>query len=210
MLTFLSFLNEIDRIFSEGYSPSDEDTIRCIIPTPPPGFVECRLVFESLSVRITDLGSLAGNGKALFPQLEGKIIIFVLDLGSYCRTLPSDEDELFGDTELSEMMLRFEKAINSPFLRNSGIIVILNNANALKRKLFTEPLGRYFPEYTGGNDYHRLYDYIVSRFNQVNRAYLPMLFHLTTAVYDESCHRFLQAAIREMDLSASLKALNIT
>ncbi|KAL7762713.1 hypothetical protein ACKLNR_009248 [Fusarium oxysporum f. sp. zingiberi] len=34
------FLNEIDRIFSEGYSPSDEDAIRCRIPTPPPGFVE--------------------------------------------------------------------------------------------------------------------------------------------------------------------------
>ncbi|RKK94334.1 hypothetical protein BFJ71_g8985 [Fusarium oxysporum] len=204
------FLNEIDRIFSEGYSPSDEDAIRCIIPTPPPGFVECRLEFGNISVRLTDLGSLAGNEKALFPQLEGKIIIFVLDLGSYCRTLPSDEDELFGDTELSEMMLRFEKAINSPFLRNSGIIVVLNNANALKRKLLTEPLGRYFPEYTGGNDYHRVYDYIVSRLNQVNRAYLPMLFHLTTAVYDENCHRFLQAAIREMDLSATLKALNLT
>ncbi|ENH75761.1 Guanine nucleotide-binding protein alpha-3 subunit [Fusarium oxysporum f. sp. cubense race 1] len=120
-----------------------------------------------------------------------------------------DEDELFGDTELSEMMLRFEKAINSPFLRNSGIIVVLNNANALREKLSTEPLSRYFPEYTGGNDYHRVYDYIVSRLNQVNRAYLPMLFHLTTAVYDESCYRFLQAAIRELDMSATLKALNL-
>ncbi|EXL93480.1 G-protein alpha subunit-domain-containing protein [Fusarium oxysporum II5] len=203
------FLNEIDRIFSEGYSPSDEDAIRCIIPTPPPGFVECRLEFGNISVRLTDLGSLAGNEKALFPQLEGKIIIFVLDLGSYCRTLPSDEDELFGDTELSEMMLRFEKAINSPFLRNSGIIVVLNNANALREKLLTEPLSRCFPEYTGGNDYHRVYDYIVSRLNQLNRAYLPMLFHLTTTVYDESCYRFLQAAIREMDMSATLKALNL-
>ncbi|EGU75787.1 hypothetical protein FOXB_13699 [Fusarium oxysporum f. sp. conglutinans Fo5176] len=152
---------------------------------------------------------LAGNEKALFPQLEGKIIIFVLDLGSYCRTLPSDEDELFGDTELSEMMLRFEKAINSPFLRNSGIIVVLNNANALREKLSTEPLSRYFPECTGGNDYHGVYDYIVLRLNQVNRAYLPMLFHLTTAVYDESCYRFLPAAIREMDISATLKALNL-
>jgi guanine nucleotide-binding protein G(i) subunit alpha len=78
----------------------------------------------------------------------------------------------------------------------TSIILFLTNASRFKQKLDKDPLGNYFPDYTGGNDVNRAAKYLLWRFNQVNRAHVNLYPHLVE-VADTTNVRLAFAAVKE-------------
>ncbi|SCV58648.1 GNA-3 g protein alpha subunit GNA-3 [Fusarium fujikuroi] len=175
------FLNHIERIMQDDYVPTDSDAINC--PTPLPGCVEAAFNMGQLTMRLTDLGNAIKRAK-VFSQLEtATAVIFVFDLGSLNE----------------EAFLRYESTVNLHWLRNSFIIVILNNSKGFAKRLTNKPLSDEFPDYTGGDDERNASKYILSKVKALNRSDLRSYVHFTNAVYDDGdlyrIWRFLQDGI---------------
>ena len=71
-------------------------------------------------------------------------------------------------------------------------------------KIQRQPLSKYFPEYTGGDDVNKAAKYILWRFTLANRAKLSIYPHLTRAT-DTSNIRLVFAAVKETLLQNSLR-----
>ncbi|KAF5697330.1 GNA-3 g alpha subunit GNA-3 [Fusarium globosum] len=175
------FLNHIERIMQDAYIPTDADAISC--PTPLPGCVEAAFNMGQLTMRLTDLGNAMKRAK-VFSQLEtATAVIFVFDLSNLS----------------GEVLLQYESTVNLHWLRNSFIIVILNNSNGFARRLTKEPLSDEFPDYTGGDDDTKASNYILSKIKVLNRSDLRSYVHFTNAVYDDGdlyrIWRFIQDGI---------------
>ncbi|KAI1054496.1 hypothetical protein LB506_010704 [Fusarium annulatum] len=175
------FLNHIERIMQDAYIPTDADAISC--PTPLPGCVEAAFNMGQLTMQLTDLGNAMKRAK-VFSQLEtATAVIFVFDLSNLS----------------GEVLLLYESTVNLHWLRNSFIIVILNNSNGFARRLTKEPLSDEFPDYTGGDDETNASNYILSKIKVLNRSDLRSYVHFTNAVYDDGdlyrIWRFIQDGI---------------
>jgi guanine nucleotide-binding protein G(i) subunit alpha len=147
-----------------------------------------------------DCGGNLSTGKKWVHQFEGVTsVLFVVDLSSYDQVLPGDSFK----NRVVEALELFESVINCRWFLRSSIILLLNNFERFKQKLVTRPLRDYFCDYSGGNDINRTAKYILSRFNQVNRAHQNLFSHLTE-VTDMSYARFVLAAIKQTMLQQAL------
>ena len=63
-------------------------------------------------------------------------------------------------------------------------------------KIQRQPLSKYFPEYTGGDDVNKAAKYILWRFTSLNRAKLQIYPHITQAI-DTNNIRLVFAAVKE-------------
>ncbi|KAJ7679580.1 G-protein alpha subunit-domain-containing protein [Mycena rosella] len=95
----------------------------------------------------------------------------------------------------------FESMINLCwYLRTS--IILLNKIDVFRRKLPKIPLGRYFPEYAGGNDLQKAAKYILSKFMHES---LTKLTRSVTQATNTKNIRLLFAAVKETILQNALK-----
>jgi guanine nucleotide-binding protein G(i) subunit alpha len=99
-------------------------------------------------------------------------------------------------TRMMVALVLFDSVVNSQWFMRTSIILFLTNASRFKQKLDKDPLGNYFPDYTGGNDVNRAAKYLLWRFNQVNRAHVNLYPHLVE-VADTTNVRLAFAAVKE-------------
>jgi guanine nucleotide-binding protein G(i) subunit alpha len=99
-------------------------------------------------------------------------------------------------TRMMMALVLFDSVVNSQWFMRTSIILFLTNASRFKQKLDKDPLGNYFPDYTGGNDVNRAAKYLLWRFNQVNRAHVNLYPHLVE-VADTTNVRLAFAAVKE-------------
>lgn len=173
----------------DDYIPTDSDAISC--STPLPGCVEAAFNMGQLTMRLTDLGNAMKRAK-VFPQLEtATAVIFVLDLSI-----------LSGDS-----LFQYESAVNLYWLRNSFVIVILNNSKGFAKRLTKKPLSDEFPDYTGGDDEMNAWKYILSKIQGLNRSDLRSYVHFTNAVYDDGELYRIWRSIQDGIIHRSLRRL---
>lgn len=126
-------------------------------------------------------------------QFENTIsIIYCVDLSQFDDRLVEDSKE----TTLTESLMLFDSVINSRWFSRASIILLLCNVGHFKEKLRSKPLGSYFPDYSGGNDFNRASKYLLWRFNQVNRSHLNLYPHLCEPS-DVSNMRLVWSAVKE-------------
>lgn len=173
----------------DDYIPTDSDAISC--PTPLPGCVEAAFNMGQLTMRLTDLGNAMKRAK-VFPQLEtATAVIFVLDLSNLS----------------GEVLLQYESTVNLHWLRNSFIIVILNNSKGFAKRLAEKPLRDEFPDYTGRDDQMNASKYILSKIQGLNRSHHRSYVHFTTAVYDDGDLYRIWRSIQDGIIHRSLRRL---
>jgi guanine nucleotide-binding protein G(i) subunit alpha len=97
-------------------------------------------------------------------------IIFCVALSDYDQVLP----EAKSLNRMAESLVLFDSIINSPWFLHTPIFLFLNKIDVFKQKLPKVPLGKFFPEYTGGADVDKGTKYILSCFMQTNRAGLSI------------------------------------
>jgi guanine nucleotide-binding protein G(i) subunit alpha len=119
-------------------------------------------------------------------------IIFVVDLACYDQYPLEDPCQ----NGLMETLRHFDAVVNSRWFMRTSVILLLTNVSEFKCKLAHSPFANYWPDYSGGNDVCKAAKYLLWRFNQVNRAHLPIYPRLTE-ITDEMNIRLVYAVIRE-------------
>ncbi|KAI9691969.1 MAG: Guanine nucleotide-binding protein alpha-2 subunit [Bogoriella megaspora] len=191
--------SKVDRIAAPDYIPIESDVLRARTKTT--GIYETRFVMGQLSIHMFDVGGQRSERKKWIHCFENVTsIIFCVALSEYDQVLLEEESQ----NRMMESLVLFDSVVNSRWFMRTSIILFLNKVDLFKAKLGKSPLGRYFPDYSGGNDVNRAAKYLLWRFNQVNRAHLNLYPHLTQAT-DTSNIRLVFAAVKETILQNALK-----
>ncbi|PNS16988.1 hypothetical protein CAC42_4952 [Sphaceloma murrayae] len=193
------FFDEVKRICSDEYIPTEADVLRARTKTT--GIYETRFQMGQLSIHMFDVGGQRSERKKWIHCFENVTsIIFCVALSEYDQVLLEASDQ----NRMMESLVLFDSVVNSRWFMRTSIILFLNKVDLFRQKLGKSPLSKYFPDYSGGDDVNRAAKYLLWRFNQVNRAHLNLYPHLTQAT-DTSNIRLVFAAVKETILQNALK-----
>ncbi|KAJ7899672.1 heterotrimeric G-protein alpha subunit, GPA3-like protein [Mycena leptocephala] len=193
------FFASIHRIAAPTYVPSEEDVLRARAKST--AIIETRFWMGDLMIHMFDVGGQRSERKKWIHCFESVTsIIFCTALSEYDQVLEEERRV----NRMRESLYLFESVINSRWFLRTSVILFLNKIDVFKRKLPKIPLGRYFPEYAGGNDLQKAAKYILWKFMQENRAKLTVYPHVTQATNTKNI-RLVFAAVKETILQNALK-----
>ncbi|PBK86639.1 guanine nucleotide binding protein, alpha subunit [Armillaria gallica] len=179
------FFTEVLRIGAPAYRPTETDVLRARVKMT--GITETRFNMGQLQIRMVEVGRQRSERRKWIHCFESVTsIIFCTALSEYDQVLLEERNQ----NRMTESLVLFE------------------SIDVFKVKLSRVPLGRYFPEYTGGNDINKAAKYILWRFMQANRARLSVYPHLTKFT-DTTNVRLVSVTVKETVLLNALKDSNV-
>ncbi|KAF8367766.1 hypothetical protein PRIPAC_85595 [Pristionchus pacificus] len=138
------FLDSLDRIFSDDYSPTNEDYLHLRIPTS--GVVEHRLSINSAEFRFIDVGGQRSERKKWLLQFEDVgAIIFLSAISEYDQNLYEQKDT----NRLDESLNLFDCIINSEYFKDTTMILFLNKTDLFKEKIKKKSISSHFENFKG-------------------------------------------------------------
>ncbi|CAI6324597.1 unnamed protein product [Periconia digitata] len=138
------YVQEIGRIASDAYVPSEADIIR--LNQTMGGIKELRFNWDELEVHLFNISGYIPDQfrKRWFHQLEGATaLIYTVDVSTYDRPYLGQPTE----SQLLDDFATFESWANSPKFAGSSIMLLLNNFSRFRDKLPHSPLSTFFPDF---------------------------------------------------------------
>lgn len=138
------FFNQLDRIASPEYIPSDQDILRARIPTN--GFKEHSIKYKNVEFLITDVGLQRSERKKWIHCFDNvTAIIFMVAISEYDQfTLDSRQ---YNRLKESQELLRTTASYE--FLENIALILVFNKLDIFEEKIMSSHLADYFSEFKG-------------------------------------------------------------
>ncbi|RXW15722.1 hypothetical protein EST38_g10136 [Candolleomyces aberdarensis] len=169
-----SLLEDLDRIASRGYVPSDEDVARVHIRT---GIQEYRIKLErTLTGRTSgedmclyDIASWRTVRSTWMPYFEGvDAVVFFASISGFDEYLPEDPRV----NRLEHSLLLWREICKSRFFNESGLVLFLTKCNLLQRKLARGvKVKDYLPSYGDrDNDFRTVSKYIRDKFRDIAKV----------------------------------------
>ncbi|KAL1918491.1 uncharacterized protein VTP21DRAFT_3151 [Calcarisporiella thermophila] len=185
------FLDSIDRIASDYYTPTDDDIIQARVRTL--GVSEHRFFIDKHTYIIYDVGGHRSQRKYWAPYFDNcNAILFLAAISSFDQTLSEDPSI----NRLTDSVDLFRSICNHPLLKKSAMILFLNKTDILQMKLDAGiRVGKFFPEYKGSNDFESIANFFRRQFTSQKRdADKEIYVHLTHAT-DTQQMRMMVAAL---------------
>lgn len=201
-----SLLQCLEKAVDPDYHPTHSD----ILSTRPPNQVdERRLRIGNLDYLFIDsVGDWCWNDASflrwrLLPLLEPVLaVIFVLDLSCYDQP-PSEGNT--SSNRIEAALQSFGLLINSPWMREKGVILIFIGWDAFSEKVSTSPLRQHLPGFKGNSDTHTAFDYILSRFISLNEYQMRLIHAQICNMGDGTAMRFIVRKMEEFNAEDTLK-----
>ncbi|CCX07719.1 guanine nucleotide binding protein, alpha subunit [Pyronema domesticum] len=197
------FFDNLDRLFSQGYLPSDQDILRSRLKTT--GITETIFDLGTLTYRMFDVGGQRSERKKWIHCFEGvTALLFLVAISGYDQCLVEDKDA----NQMQEALMLFESICNSQWFVKTSIILFLNKIDLFKQKIQTSPVNKYFPDYTGDpTDFKQASGFFQENFKRLNRSPQKDIYvHFTNAT-DTNLLKKTMASVQDMILQQNLKNL---
>ncbi|KAI8609590.1 guanine nucleotide binding protein, alpha subunit [Chytriomyces sp. MP71] len=198
------FFDEIDRVCSAGYQPTNRDILNTRICTT--GASETKFAIEGSIFRIVDCGGQRGERKKWAPFFaDVTAILFLVDLSAYDCVCYED-----GTTNrMAESLSLFASICNHTLFKSTAIILFLNKMDLFKAKIASIPLSLFFSDYSGKNAYEPAATYFISRFLNMNKLVdRPVTIHQTWATDTRRTQKVLES-VRKVLLNSNLRSLGL-
>jgi guanine nucleotide-binding protein subunit alpha len=195
------YFNSIDRMSAPGYLPTDQDILRSRVKTT--GITETTFRVGELTYRLFDVGGQRSERKKWIHCFENvTALVFLVSLSEYDQMLYEDESV----NRMQEALTLFDSICNSRWFVKTSIILFLNKIDLFAEKLPRSPLGDYFPDYTGGDNYDAACDYLLHRFVSLNQsAASKQIYAHYTCATDTQQIKFVLSAIQDILLQIHLR-----
>ncbi|KAI0338293.1 heterotrimeric G protein alpha subunit B [Trametopsis cervina] len=195
------YFNAIDRMAAPGYLPTDQDILRSRVKTT--GITETTFKIGELTYKLFDVGGQRSERKKWIHCFENvTALVFLVSLSEYDQMLYEDESV----NRMQEALTLFDSICNSRWFVKTSIILFLNKIDLFAEKIPRSPLGDYFPDYTGGDNYDLACQYLLNRFVSLNQsqATKQIYAHYTCAT-DTNQIKFVLSAIQDILLQLHLR-----
>ncbi|XP_063311093.1 guanine nucleotide-binding protein G(q) subunit alpha [Pelobates fuscus] len=199
------YLNDLDRIASHGYLPSQQDVLRVRVPTT--GIIEYPFDLQSVIFRMVDVGGQRSERRKWIHCFENVTsIMFLVALSEYDQVLVESDNE----NRMEESKALFRTIITYPWFQNSSVILFLNKKDLLEEKIMYSHLVDYFPEYDGPQrDAQAAREFILKMFVDLNPDSDKIIYSHFTCATDTENIRFVFAAVKDTILQLNLKEYNL-
>ncbi|KAJ6608099.1 G-protein alpha subunit [Mycena sp. CBHHK59/15] len=194
------YFNSIDRIAAADYLPTDQDILHSHVKTT--GITETTLKVGELTYKLFDVGEQCSERKWIHCFENVAALVFVVSLSEYDQMLHEDESV----NRMQEALTQFDSFCNSRWFVKTSIILFLNEIDLFAEKLPRSPLGDYFSDYQGGDNYDAACDYLLHRFVSLNQspATKQIYAHYTCAT-DTQQIKFILSAIQDILLQMYIR-----
>ncbi|KAF6755109.1 guanine nucleotide binding protein, alpha subunit [Ephemerocybe angulata] len=195
------YFNSIDRMASAGYLPTDQDILRSRVKTT--GITETTFKVGELTYKLFDVGGQRSERKKWIHCFENvTALVFLVSLSEYDQMLYEDESV----NRMQEALTLFDSICNSRWFVKTSIILFLNKIDLFAEKLPRSPLGDYFPDFNGGDNYDAACDYLLHRFVSLNQsAATKQIYAHYTCATDTQQIKFVLSAIQDILLQLHLR-----
>ncbi|KAF8522475.1 heterotrimeric G protein alpha subunit B [Hysterangium stoloniferum] len=195
------YFNAIDRMATPGYLPTDQDILRSRVKTT--GITETMFQVGELTYKLFDVGGQRSERKKWIHCFENvTALVFLVSLSEYDQMLYEDESV----NRMQEALTLFDSICNSRWFVKTSIILFLNKIDLFAEKLPHSPMGNYFPDYQGGDNYDAACDYLLHRFVSLNQsAATKQIYAHYTCATDTNQIKFVLSAIQDILLQLHLR-----
>ncbi|XP_054545213.1 guanine nucleotide-binding protein subunit alpha-14 [Talpa occidentalis] len=199
------YLNDIDRIATPSFVPTQQDVLRVRVPTT--GIIEYPFDLENIVFRMVDVGGQRSERRKWIHCFESVTsIIFLVALSEYDQVLAECDNE----NRMEESKALFKTIITYPWFLNSSVILFLNKKDLLEEKIMYSHLISYFPEYTGPKrDVKAARDFILKLYQDQNPNKEKIIYSHFTCATDTENIRFVFAAVKDTILQLNLREFNL-
>nr|CAG4713734.1 unnamed protein product [Naegleria fowleri] len=155
------YLNDIERLTSPNYQPTQQDVLRSRVKTV--GIVEADFTIDGYKFKMIDVGGQRNERRKWIHVFdEVTCIVFVTALSEY-------DQQLFEDKEMNRMeesLTLFSEICASRYFKTTPIIIFFNKNDLFEEKIKVKDLNicNIFKEYTGGRDAEKARQFIINQF----------------------------------------------
>jgi GTPase SAR1 family protein len=195
------FFENLDRISTEGYIPSEQDVLRCRVRTT--GITESAFAIEGNKFKLFDVGGQRNERKKWIHCFENvTAVLFVGVLSEYDLRLFEDEKM----NRMEETLNLFDEICNSRWFHDTAIILFLNKRDVFEVKIKKVPLTvcPVFTDYTGENTYEAGCELIESAFHAKNRNTEKTIYAHVTCATDTTNVATVFNAVKDIIIKISL------
>jgi hypothetical protein len=195
------FFENLDRIATEGYIPSEQDVLRCRIRTT--GITESSFAIEGNKFKLFDVGGQRNERKKWIHCFENvTAVLFVGVLSEYDLRLFEDEKM----NRMEETLNLFDEICNSRWFHDTAIILFLNKRDMFEVKIKKVPLTvcPLFADYAGENTYEAGCELIETAFHAKNRNTEKTIYAHVTCATDTSNVAAVFDAVKDIIINISL------
>jgi len=195
------YFNSLERMSSQTYLPTDQDILRSRVKTT--GITETNFRVGELTYKLFDVGGQRSERKKWIHCFENvTALVFLVSLSEYDQMLYEDESV----NRMQEALTLFDSICNSRWFVKTSIILFLNKIDLFAEKLPHSPMGDYFPDYQGGDNYDAACDYLLHRFVSLNQsAASKQIYAHYTCATDTQQIKFVLSAIQDILLQIHLR-----
>lgn len=138
------YLDDLNRIFSDGFSPSVDDALRVRVRTT--GILETKFKYDDLIYKMIDVGGQRSERRKWLQCFDDvTAIIFVAALSGYDMILFEDANQ----NRLTESVEVFTTTFSNKVFAETNCILFLNKLDLFETKVQTSPISKYHDEYEG-------------------------------------------------------------
>ncbi|XP_072549036.1 guanine nucleotide-binding protein subunit alpha-14-like [Salminus brasiliensis] len=194
------FLDDMDRISSAFYLPTDQDILRVRGPTT--GIQQYTFELSSVIFRMVDVGGQRSEMRKWIHSFESvTAIIFLVALNEYDQVWLENGNK----NRMEESKALFKTIISYPWFQNTSIILYLNKTDLLQEKITKSNLADYFPQYQGPkSDEEAAKQFIFKMYEEQNSERRHLYFHYTCAVDTNMIH-YVLTDVKDIILRTCLK-----
>jgi hypothetical protein len=134
----------LDDIFSEAFTPSDEDILK--LRTVTMAISHSIFIVKNVNFHFFDVSGLKHHRKSWIAYFDNvDVVLFVTSLSSYDQVMVEDP---LTNRMLDSIML-FGKTVNNPLLKDKSFLIFLNKKDVYEKKVAKVAISDYFPQYSG-------------------------------------------------------------
>lgn len=179
------FLDRIEEISSEDYTPNFQDVLRCRIATT--GIHHIQFEIKKAKFRMYDVGGQRSERKKWINCFDSvTAVLFVASISEFDQMLYEDETV----NRMEEAMKLFDYISNHQAFQKVNMMLFLNKMDLLEEKLNAGvQFSDFFPDYPGENTFEPVKDYIKDMFVARVEEGKDVYVHVTKATDTDMIER---------------------
>lgn len=197
------FFDDIERIFSPEYRPTDQDILRCRLKTS--GISETIFALQDLTYRMFDVGGQRSERKKWIHCFENvTAVLFLVAISGYDQCLYEDTDA----NQMTEALMLFDTICNSRWFVKTSMILFLNKIDLFKLKLKHSRISDHFPDFRGNQeDEQQCISFFQRKFVEVNRSPTKDMYTHFTNATDTTLLKSVMLSVTDIILQKNLQQL---